>query len=100
MCSMGDFTGGETWIYDGTGPVEIALEEECAGFLPGTVLRGTLHNSRNVWVKFDGRVPHKTLPFRGTRYACVFFVHKAATYARKELLCDLRSLNFVVPKTP
>ena len=36
--------------------------------------RGTTDvNTRNRWVRFDGRYEHEVLPYEGTRYSVVYF---------------------------
>jgi len=53
--SLGDFTGGELVVESGG--------------------RETAYNTRNKFVKFDGRNPHWVKPFKGERYSLVYFCH-------------------------
>ena len=51
---LGDFSGGELWVHG----------------------RGALELSGGTWQRFDGRMPHATLPFaRGPRYSLIYWTH-------------------------
>ena len=53
---LGDYTGGELLIYDEDGKNPKALPQ------------------RNRWITFDGnRYPHETMPWKGNRYALIFY---------------------------
>lgn len=100
ICAFGDFTGGETWIYDGVGPVEMTVQDNLRGYdLPiGSVVKGTLHDVKNKWVHFNGRVPHCTMPFEGKRYALVFFIHNCTGRLKDTNLAKtMDELGFTMP---
>jgi len=51
--AFGEYTGGELRVHSQDGIVDI--------------------NTRNRFVRFDGRYPHEVLPYEGTRYSVIFF---------------------------
>lgn len=101
ICTFGNFTGGDVWIYDGHGPVSQTVEEPLRGYPSlkvGDVIKGTCHDARNKFVYFDGRVPHRTMPFEGRRYAFVYFVHNCTGRLKnQEILETLKNFGFRVP---
>ena len=51
--ALGEYTGGELRVHGQDGIVDI--------------------NTRERFVRFDGRYPHEVLPYEGTRYSVIFF---------------------------
>lgn len=59
---------------DASYQVATAFGEYEGGELRVRGQRGTTDvNTRNRWVRFDGRYEHEVLPYEGTRYSVVFF---------------------------
>ena len=50
---LGDYEGGQLRVFGTHGVTDV--------------------DTRNRWVRFDGRYPHEVRPYRGTRYSVVFF---------------------------
>ena len=74
---LGDFSGGELWVHG----------------------RGALDISGGTWQRFDGRMPHATLPFaRGPRYSLIYWTHAghAALPAAERRLAE--QLGFQFPR--
>ena len=51
--AFGEYTGGELRVYGQDGIMDV--------------------NTRNRFVRFDGRYEHEVLPYEGTRYSVIFF---------------------------
>jgi len=104
IIAMGDFTGGQLWIYDGHGPVELEVPEGgLRGYKhlkPGAKVQGTLHDVKNRWLQFDGRVPHCAMDFRGERYSLVFFSRSRFEHLANEHRERLQSNGFPLPTAP
>ena len=74
MLTLGDFSGGELWIY------------------PDRV-----EPTRGRWVEFDGRVPHCTFPYEGKdRYSIIFFAANFAARAPAPVREEANRLGFRV----
>ena len=80
ILGLGDYEGGELWV-EGDG------EELFSG------MRGSRHDIRHRWHKFNGQRVHATCPYDGYRVSVVFFTLPAA--GRVSLV--LRSLGFRAP---
>ena len=52
--AFGEYEGGELRVHGQEGIVDI--------------------NTRNRFVRFDGRYPHEVLPYEGTRYSVIYFM--------------------------
>ena len=50
--AFGEYTGGELRVYGQDGIMDV--------------------NTRNRFVRFDGRYEHEVLPYEGTRYSVIF----------------------------
>lgn len=75
MFTVGDFTGGDLWIHPGRREATL-----------------------NRCIEFDGRVPHCTYPYDGTRYSIVFY---ASNFARSAAVDqELLRLGFSSPDEP
>lgn len=77
MLTVGDFTGGDLWIY------------------PGRV-----EPTRGRWVTFDGRLPHCTFPYHGERYSIVFFASRYALRVPSHVLLELSQYGFDTDSFP
>jgi len=51
--AFGDYTGGELRVYGQQGVMDL--------------------NTRNRFVRFDGRFEHEVLPYEGVRYSVIYF---------------------------
>ena len=59
---------------DASHQVAMALGDYEGGYLRVHGDRGVRDvNTRNRWVRFDGRYEHEVLPYEGTRYSVVYF---------------------------
>lgn len=79
IIGLGDYTGGEVWILDENGTVEVEIPCTLRGWphlRPGTKVKGRLEDCHNKWVKFDGNTPHMTMPYKGSRISLVFFTRR------------------------
>lgn len=71
MLTLGDFVGGQLWIYP-----------------------DRAEDTRNQWVRFDGRVPHCTYPFKGERYSVIFFASRFVNSTSAEVKRTLAQYGF------
>ena len=51
--AFGEYTGGELRVHGQDGALDV--------------------NTRDRYVRFDGRFEHEVLPYEGTRYSVIFF---------------------------
>eukprot|EP00439_Symbiodinium_sp_Y106_P086235 s163_g32.t1 len=80
IVALGEFSGGELWVYDPDVPekecVRLRLTAPLRGYAHlkvGQMLPGRAHCIKNRWLRFDGRCPHAALGFEGTRMSLVYF---------------------------
>lgn len=76
IVGLGDYSGGELWVHDDTGPEQYVVEgqEDVSAFYRvGSAFRGRQLQVHNIWTTFDGNKLHFTLPFQGERYSIIFF---------------------------
>ena len=50
---LGDYEGGQLRVFGTHGVTDV--------------------DTRNRWVRFDGRYEHEVLPYEGTRYSVIYF---------------------------
>lgn len=75
MYSLGDFTGGDLWIYP-----------------------YNRHPTKDTWLQFDGKYPHCTYPYEGPdRFSIIFFTHEAYEEATDQMKAELESYGFSLP---
>jgi len=97
MLTLGDFTGGQTWVHDEEGTVEYEVEEDVSNskeYKKGMKLRGRVYETRNRWIHFDATRLHYTLPFQGERYTIVYFSNTHFYSCPEGLYKELMLLNF------
>jgi len=75
IIGLGDYKGGELWIHEDDGNVELTLKEDIAlpHYTEGALLKGRNMDIRNTWESFDGNQLHFTQPFTGNRYTLIYF---------------------------
>lgn len=101
ICGLGDYEGGDLWIMDDAGTVERKVQSEMSGYRNlsvGQTVRGRAVSCKNTWVKFNGNVPHATMPFTGARISIVYFSHRRWWSATSELRERLEKLGFQLPE--
>lgn len=97
MLTLGDYTGGQTWVHDEDGTVEYEVEEDVPNskeYKKGMKLRGRIFETRNRWIHFDGTRLHYTMPFEGERYTMVYFSNSQFYSCPEGLYKELMLLNF------
>jgi len=100
IIGLGDYTGGEVWIYDENGTVEMELPCALRGWShlrPGQKVPGRLEDCRNKWLKFDGNTPHMTMPYTGSRISIVYFTRKGWLTMLPETKDTLETSGFMLP---
>ena len=74
IVGLGDYTGGQLWVQDPDGDVEMVVTRRVMGQpdREGTKLKvGTTIYGK--WLKSDGPMPNAAAPFEGTRISLVYF---------------------------
>ena len=66
-------------------------------FRPGDRIHGNLHDIRNKWFAFDGRVPHAACQFSGTRFSLVYFTSMHHRKLNPEPRARLQEFGFRLP---
>ena len=74
IVGLGDYTGGRLWVH-----TEGALD------------------CHNKWVCFDGNIPHRTLPFAGTRYTLIFYTQQSYSRLGGTDRAFLEDVGFTFP---
>ncbi|CAE7938265.1 lkhA [Symbiodinium necroappetens] len=100
IIGLGDYKGGEVWIYDENGTVEMELPCTLRGWShlrPGQKVPGRLEDCRNKWLKFDGNTPHMTMPYQGSRISIVYFTRKGWLTMLPETKDTLETSGFMLP---
>eukprot|EP00929_Paragymnodinium_shiwhaense_P036234 TRINITY_DN19445_c0_g1_i2.p1 TRINITY_DN19445_c0_g1~~TRINITY_DN19445_c0_g1_i2.p1 ORF type:complete len:487 (-),score=130.97 TRINITY_DN19445_c0_g1_i2:376-1836(-) len=82
IIGLGDYSGGQLWLH----PHEASRAGRCVD------LKGR-------WFTFDGRRPHRVLPFEGRRYTLVYFTYRHPKVPRLNAWATQRvsSLGFPLP---
>ena len=89
--SCGDFRGGSLWVEDAAAPPDVPGGACLLGREMGRCLE-----TKGRLVAFDGRLPHRVLPYAGFRVSVVFFA--TVGWRASPDLHDLAYLGF--PVTP
>ena len=98
IMSMGDHTGGEIWVWDDEGTVNVKATKSIDGWCKkGDVVKGTLLVIRDTLTISDGRRPHCVMLYTGERYSLVYFVHNSGVTLDKVAGLELRKLKFRKP---
>lgn len=100
IIGFGDYKGGELWMMDKDGDVEMEVTESLRGFPQfkvGEKVKGSLVNINKHWVKFDGNLPHQAMPFKGHRISIVYFSRKGFIRMSPDVHSSLHELGFLVP---
>jgi len=88
------------WIYDSEGDVHIKIERKIRGASwakVGSTIPGRLYDIKNKLVPFDGRKPHMTMPFQGTRISIVYFALRDRDGVKNTDSARLRACGFRLP---
>ena len=100
ILGLGDYTGGELWVYDPKGRVPMEVTRAVPGWPKlkiGSIVTGTIHDVKRTWVRFDGRRPHATMPIEGSRYTLIFFTTEWGSRAPGAALGKLQALGYPLP---
>jgi len=99
IIGLGNYTGGELWIMDqhdpfgepGPGDFQLTVEEPLRGWPEltapenkGRLVKGKISNINGTWKRFDGTVPHRVLPFKGSRISIVYFTRSKYMTMKQE----------------
>merc|ERR1719272_197390 len=85
---------------DEDGDMELELPCTMRGYphlQSGQMVRGRLHSCHNKWLKFNGTVPHATMPFTGSRISLVYFSRKGCLRIMPDSRELLERMNFMLP---
>ena len=98
LISMGDHTGGESWVWDEEGDSWIRATKTIQHWCKeGDWIRGSLVKIHNTLTIIDGCRPHCVMPYTGERFSLVFFVHNSGVAYEKTTELELRKLKFRSP---
>ena len=81
----------------GTEPMKVTEKMPSYGHLLGDTVMGSMYDIRNTWVEFDGNLPHKALPFKGTRLSLVYFTRRGWLQMEPEVKHQLEGIGVPLP---
>lgn len=100
ITGFGEYTGGQLWIMDEAGDVEVEVTDALRGWphlKVGEKIRGRLEDIKGRWLKFDGNTPHQAMPFQGQRISIVYFSRKGFINIPPDAFDSLERLGFRLP---
>ena len=100
IIGLGDYSGGELWLYDPKAHAEMEVKDTMRGFPElkvGMMARGKVVSIKNTWIKFDGNCPHAVYPFEGKRISIVLFTRQRWLNMRAEHKEKLMGFGFPIP---
>ena len=96
IIALGEYTGGQLFVMDDDGDTTIVVKDEVIGrhdIAVGSRLRGRLHNIRHRWHKFNGNVPHMTMPYKGERFSLVYYNFGFRRHVEDNIKSKLKTLG-------
>ena len=100
IIGLGQYEGGELWIWDEGGDAEVKVERNVVGysFLEGDALRGKTYDIHEKWLLFDGKLPRAAMPYTGERINLVYFASRCSNRMQEECRKALHNAGSPLPQ--